>query len=53
MTDTELFQRVMGKLSWEDYMRLKKYSKRINENIEDIVAEAILKYLDLQEKVFE
>ena len=50
MAETALFQRVMGKLTWPDYMRLKRLSKESDQKIESIVNQAIVEYLDRQKQ---
>lgn len=46
MPEVIMWQRVMGKLSWDEYVRLRRHSKDIRENQEDIIRRAIVAYLD-------
>jgi hypothetical protein len=50
-TESDLTQRVMGRLNWTLYMRLKTYSKTTKRNVvDDIVPCTILAYLDRAEQ---
>jgi len=51
MTNSDLMQRVMARLPWELYMRLKAFSKMTRRNIvDDILPKAIEQYLDRQDR---
>ncbi len=49
--ETNMFQRVQGKISWDVYIRLRKFVKQQKgRRIEIIIGAAIKEYLDKQGK---
>ena len=48
--NTKLSQRVMGRLDWEDYIRLRRYVKLNNTTHEAVITKAVQDFLDREEK---